>query len=98
MNEPIRVDVQVVNALGMHARPAAEFVRLAGTFSAEITVAKAGVSVNGKSIMGVLMLAAERGSTLSITATGDDAAAAAEALSGLVADGFGDAGEEEEVR
>lgn len=98
MNELVRVEVQVVNPLGMHARPAAEFVRLAAQFDSEITVAKAGVSVNGKSIMGVLMLAAERGSTLSIAAIGADASLATEALSQLVAQGFGEAGEDDEGR
>ena len=73
-------DVEVANALGMHARPAAAFVRLAGTFTASIRVAKDDLTVDGKSIMGVLMLAAEQGATLRISAQGDDAAAAVGAL------------------
>jgi phosphocarrier protein len=72
----------------MHARPAAEFVKLAGRFSAHIRVEKDGLEVNGKSIMGVLMLAAEHGSRLRLTAEGSDAADAVDALSDLVVRGF----------
>lgn len=81
-------EVEVVNRAGMHARPAAEFVKTAGRFDAEITVAKDDLEVNGKSIMGVLMLAAEQGSLLRICASGSDAAAALEALAALVDQGF----------
>lgn len=84
-------EVQIVNRAGMHARPAAEFVKTAGRFSAEITVEKDGLEVNGKSIMGVLMLAAEQGSRLRLTATGHDAAEALEALEDLVDRGFEEA-------
>lgn len=87
-NKATTIEAQIVNALGMHARPAAEFVKLAATFTADLTVEKGGVSVDGKSIMGVLMLAAEKGSTLLISATGADADAALEALSELVRGGF----------
>lgn len=80
--------VEIVNRAGMHARPAAEFVKTAGRFSSHITVEKDGLEVNGKSIMGVLMLAAEQGSTLRLQATGDDAHAAVEALADLVHRGF----------
>ena len=82
------LDVEVPNPLGMHARPAADFVKLAGRFSSAIQLRKNELCVNGKSIMGVLMLAAEQGSTLTITAEGDDAEEALEALSGLVKRGF----------
>lgn len=82
--------VEVVNRAGMHARPAAELVKLAGNFRAEILLEKGGLEVNGKSIMGVLMLAAEMGSHLKISARGDDAAEAVAALSDLVGRGFGD--------
>ena len=78
------------NRLGMHARPCAEFVKLAGGFACSITVRKEGLSVNGKSIMGVLMLAAERGSSLTIEAEGDDAAVAVRELARLVRGGFGE--------
>jgi len=80
--------VQIVNRAGMHARPAAEFVKIAGRFSSEITVEKDGLEVNGKSIMGVLMLAAEQGSWLRLTASGADAEAALDALADLVGRGF----------
>ena len=80
--------VQIVNRAGMHARPAAEFVKTAGRFSSEITVEKDGLEVNGKSIMGVLMLAAEQGSWLRLTASGADADAALDALADLVGRGF----------
>lgn len=81
-------EVQVVNRAGMHARPAAMLVKLAGSFSSAIHVEKDGLQVNGKSIMGVLMLAAEQGSTLRFTAVGDDADDALTALTALVRRGF----------
>lgn len=80
--------VEIVNRLGLHARPAAEFVKLAGRFKAEVLVEKDGLEVNGKSIMGVLMLAAEHGSRLRIQASGSDAEEAVAALSDLVNRGF----------
>lgn len=80
--------VQIVNRAGMHARPAAEFVKTAGRFAAEITVEKDGLEVNGKSIMGVLMLAAEQGSWLRLAASGADAESALDALADLVGRGF----------
>lgn len=93
MNEEALVEreVQVVNRAGMHARPAAEFVKIAGRFAADITVEKDGLEVNGKSIMGVLMLAAEQGSRLRLTARGADATQALEALAELVNGGFEEA-------
>jgi phosphocarrier protein HPr len=80
--------VEIVNAAGMHARPAAELVKLAGTFTADVRLTKDGLEVNGKSIMGVLMLAAECGSTLQIAAEGADAEDAVDALVDLVSRGF----------
>ena len=80
--------VEIENRAGMHARPAAELVKLAGTFAADVRIEKDGVEVNGKSIMGVLMLAAEMGSELRIVARGDDAAEAVDALTALVGRGF----------
>jgi phosphocarrier protein HPr len=82
--------VTILNKYGLHARPAAEFVKLANRFASEIWVAKDQVEVNGKSIMGVMMLAAERGSSVAIRATGDDAVEAVEALERLVAERFGE--------
>lgn len=86
LNEERRV--RIVNRLGLHARPAAELVKLAGRFKAEVHLEKDGLQVNGKSIMGVLMLAAEQGSELIIRCVGPDAAEAAEALAALVDRGF----------
>ncbi|MBX3133193.1 MAG: HPr family phosphocarrier protein [Gemmatimonadaceae bacterium] len=83
-------DVEVVNANGIHARPAAEIVKLATKFGAHITLGRDGLEVNGKSIMGVMMLAAECGSTVTIKAEGDDASAALEALAELIASRFGE--------
>ncbi len=80
--------VQVVNRAGLHARPAAALVKLAGSFRSEIHVEKDGLQVNGKSIMGVLMLAAEQGSTLRFTASGPDSEEALIALTDLVRGGF----------
>lgn len=78
------------NKLGMHARPAALFVRTANQFRAAITVAHGSLNGDGKSILGILMLAAGRGAALSITAEGDDAAEALEALGTLITTGFGE--------
>jgi phosphocarrier protein HPr len=83
-------DATIVNPLGLHARPAAQFVRLANSFASDILVSKDGLDVNGKSIMGVMMLAAESGSAIRIRASGDDAERALDALCTLVADGFGE--------
>ena len=95
MSEPLSVqrEVEIVNRAGMHARPAAEFVKMAGRFASDIRVEKDGLEVNGKSIMGVLMLAAERGSRLRLSARGADAEDAVDALSDLVGRGFEDEGE-----
>lgn len=82
--------VKIVNVYGLHARPAAEFVKLASRFEAEIMVKKGDLEVNGKSIMGVMMLAAERGSTIEIRASGVDAEEAVRSLVRLVGDGFGE--------
>jgi phosphocarrier protein HPr len=84
----IERDARIVNPLGMHARPAAEFVKIASRYRCAVEVTKDGLSVNGKSIMGMMMLAAERGSTMRIRADGEDAELAMEALLTLVADGF----------
>ena len=86
----IEREATIVNSEGLHARPAARIVRLASTFDAEIEISKDGVGVNGKSIMGVMMLAAECGSSITIRAQDSDAEQAAEALAALVASGFGE--------
>lgn len=82
--------VPIVNALGLHARPAAEFVKTAGRFKASVRVRKDELEVNGKSIMGMMMLAAECGSRLTIRVEGEDAEAVIEALAALIAAGFGE--------
>jgi phosphocarrier protein HPr len=86
----IERDATIVNLEGLHARPAARIVRLANSFASEIELAKDGLVVNGKSIMGVMMLAAEFGSSITIRATGPDAEQAVVALAELVASGFGE--------
>lgn len=83
-------EFKIVNKLGLHARAAALLVQSAGNFTAEITISKAGLEINGKSIMGVLMLAAACDSTIIIEADGADADAALAALGELVEDGFGE--------
>jgi len=82
--------VQIVNRNGLHARPAAEIVKAASKFHADITITRDDLEVNGKSIMGVMMLAAEFGSTVMLRATGPDADQAIDALSKLIADRFGE--------
>ncbi len=82
--------VSIVNQLGLHARPAAEFVKVAARFTAGIVVRKDGMEVNGKSIMGMMMLAAEQGSQLVIVCDGEDAAQALDALEALIKSGFGE--------
>jgi phosphocarrier protein len=86
----IEREATIVNQEGLHARPAARIVRLASQFNSEIEIAKDGLGVNGKSIMGVMMLAAECGSSILIRADGPDAEQAVEALAQLVASGFGE--------
>ena len=86
----IEREATIVNLEGLHARPAARIVRLANSFASEIELAKDGLVVNGKSIMGVMMLAAEFGSLITIRANGPDAEQAVVALAELVASGFGE--------
>jgi phosphocarrier protein HPr len=83
-------EVTIVNKYGLHARPAAEFVKLANRFASEVFIRKDDVEVSGKSIMGVMMLAAECGSTVAVRADGDDAAEAVAALSELIRNRFGE--------
>jgi phosphocarrier protein len=82
--------VQIANKNGLHARPAAEIVKLAAKFQSDVVLVKDGMEVNGKSIMGVMMLAAECGSTLVLRADGTDADAAVDALASLIANKFGE--------
>ena len=80
--------VTVANRLGLHARPAAELVKLASGFRSEVMISKDGLEVNGKSILGVMTLAAEQGSELVLSANGDDAEAALESLAAFLSRGF----------
>ena len=82
--------VTVVNQLGMHARASAKFVHLAARFQAHVRVARDRREMDGKSIMGILLLAAARGSTITISAEGTDEADAVAALVALVQSGFGE--------
>ena len=82
--------VVVVNRLGIHARAAAKFVHLATRYQSHIRVERDGREMDGKSIMGILLLAAARGTTIVIRADGADEGAAIDALAGLVQSGFGE--------
>ena len=82
--------VTIINKLGLHARAAARFVTAASSFSSSIDIEKNGQKVNGKSIMGVMMLAASRGTELLIITSGADEIAAADSLERLIADRFGE--------
>jgi phosphocarrier protein len=86
--QKIEKEVTIVNRLGLHARPAAMFVRIASRHRAEIWVAKEGEEINGKSIMGLMMLAAGQGSKLRIRCDGPDADKAMEELEELIKAGF----------
>ncbi len=83
-------ELAIVNKLGLHARAAAKLVTLAGQFDADIVLRRDGRQVNGKSMMGVLMLAAAQGTVITAEASGADASAALDALATLVADRFGE--------
>ena len=82
--------VQILNKNGLHARPAAEIVKISVKFQSEITLVRDGMEVNGKSIMGVMMLAAECGATLVLRAEGSDAEEALDALAALILNKFGE--------
>ena len=82
--------VTIVNKLGLHARAAAKLVTMASGYSSDVDIAKEGQSVNGKSIMGVMMLAASKGTKLLITTRGNDEQEAADSLEKLVAERFGE--------
>ncbi len=83
-------DVLINNKLGMHARASAKFVQLASGFESEITLSRNGQKVNGKSIMGIMMLAAAKGSELKLCAEGADEVSAIAELSALIDDLFGE--------
>ena len=83
-------DVEIVNKLGLHARPSAKLTQLASSFKSNVFMARNGRRVNAKSIMGVMMLAAAKGSTITLETDGEDEVAAIDALAGLITSGFGE--------
>lgn len=80
----------IVNKLGLHARASALFVKTAGKFFSEVKLARDSVEVNGKSIMGIMMLAASKGTTVRLTVDGSDEDEAMQTIGGLIKDGFGE--------
>lgn len=86
----IHREVTVRNRLGLHARAAARFVHAANAFRSRVTVTREGRTMDGKSILGILLLAASQGTALDLGADGEDEAAAVEALAALVESGFGE--------
>jgi phosphocarrier protein len=83
-------DVEIVNKLGLHARPSARLTQLASSFQSNVFMSRNGRRINAKSIMGVMMLAAAKGSTITLETDGADEVAAIDALSELIASGFGE--------
>ena len=83
-------DFLIINKLGLHARASALFVKTASRFAAEVRLSKEGVEVNGKSIMGIMMLAASKGTTVSLTVDGADEAEALQSIGDLITSGFGE--------
>ena len=90
----IEQEAEIINKYGLHARPAMQFVELANKYTSKIEVSNGVLTVDAKSIMSVMRLAATKGTVLSIVADGSDADQAVASLSGLVDDGFGEMGDE----
>ncbi len=90
MSLSARANFVIVNALGLHARAAAQLVKLANRFRCDVLLVKDGQEVNGKSIMGVLMLAATQGSMITVRTEGEDAEPALKAIAELIESGFGE--------
>jgi phosphocarrier protein HPr len=86
----VEQEFTIVNKLGLHARASALLVKTASRFASEIKIAREGVEVNGKSIMGIMMLAAGKGTTIKVTVAGDDEVVAMATLGDLIKDGFGE--------
>jgi phosphocarrier protein HPr len=86
----LKQELEIINKLGLHARASAKLTQAAGRFKADIFVSKAGKRVNAKSIMGVMMLAAGKGTRIEIEASGIDEAAAMDAVATLINDKFGE--------
>jgi phosphocarrier protein len=91
MSETCRATIEIVNRLGLHARAAVLLVQAATRYESQVTVTKDGQSVDGRSIMGVMMLAAEQGSHIDVETAGPDARAALDAIIALVANRFNEA-------
>ncbi len=85
-----RATVDIINKLGLHARAAAKLVKTAATFSSDITIDRNGQTVSAKSIMGVMMLAASKGATVTVTAEGEDEVEALDGVIDLINDRFGE--------
>ncbi len=90
MSDPVTRTLTIVNEKGLHARASAKLAELVEEFDAEALVSKDGLEVTGDSIMGLLMLAAARGTTIDVTTSGNDADQLADAIEALVADRFGE--------
>ncbi|MCE2999721.1 MAG: HPr family phosphocarrier protein [Betaproteobacteria bacterium] len=86
----LQQDIEIINKLGLHARASAKLTQLAGNYASEIWLSRNGRRVNAKSIMGVMMLAAAKGSTITIETDGADEAEAMTALKSLISDRFGE--------
>lgn len=86
----IRKELTIINKLGLHARAAAKFVQLASSFESEIFLCKNGKEVNGKSIMGVMMLAAAKGAQIEVIVSGEDEIQAIAELEFMISDSFGE--------
>ncbi|GBG03684.1 phosphocarrier protein HPr [Azospira sp. I13] len=90
MSQTCRAETEIVNKLGLHARASAKLTQLAGRFKSEVWMERNGRRINAKSIMGVMMLAAGKGSTVAVETIGDDAEQALQELLALIADKFGE--------
>ncbi len=86
----LQKEFPIINKLGLHARASALFVKTSSRFSSNVKLAREGVEVNGKSIMGIMMLAASKGSFVSLTVDGTDEAEAFQAIGDLILNGFGE--------
>jgi phosphocarrier protein HPr len=86
----LQKDFLIINKLGLHARASALFVKTSSRFSSDVKLAREDVEVNGKSIMGIMMLAASKGSSVRLTVEGADEGEAFQAISDLIANGFGE--------
>jgi phosphocarrier protein len=86
----LRKEFLIINKLGLHARASALFVKTASSFTSDIKLIKDGIEVNGKSIMGIMMLAASKGTTVTLSADGSDEVEALQTIGELIANGFGE--------